>query len=196
MLLLGDSFPNYVKEIVQLQNARLWGATIGRLVDFLTFKLPEERLPLLADNVIIHVGTNNINPGTSVFQVASQYKVLLESVKFYMPSAFIFCSAIIPRPCDGQLTKFFIQSCNEVLCILATREKAIFIPSYLPFMHAGQVQDYLYAPADMLHLNGMGLTVLTSLKCLRNRNRLFVHTQTKAEKLRKKIQKRCYPRLP
>ena len=90
-----------------------------------------------------------------MFQVASQYKVLLDSVKFYMPNAYILCSAIIPRPCDGQVTKIFIQSCNEVFCVLAAREKAIFLPSYLAFMHAGQVRQYLYAP-DLLHMNGMG----------------------------------------
>ena len=129
-----------------------------------------------------------------MFQVASQYKVLLDSVKFYVPNAYILCSAIIPRPCDGQVTKFFIQSCNEVFCVLAAREKAIFLPSYLAFMHAGQVRQYLYAP-DLLHMNGMGLTVFTSFlrRCLSNRTRLYAHMQARAKKL---AEKNSETRLP
>ena len=195
---MGDSIPKYVSEIPNLQNVCLRGATIGRLVDFLTFKLPEERLPLTSDIIIIHAGTNNVLKGATVYDVTSQYKVLLQSVKCFFPHATVLCSAIIPRPCDGQLSKFFVQSCNEVICILAARENVIFIPTYMVFVHAGEVKSYLYASSDLLHLNGMGLSVLTGFyrKCLQNRTKLFQHTQARAVKLSHKIKLRGYPRLP
>ena len=194
---MGDSIPKNVSEIPNLHNVCLRGTTIGHLIDFLTFKLSEERLPLTSDNITIHTGTNNFLKGATVYDVKSQYKVLLQSVKCFFPHAMVLCSAIIPRPCDGQLSKFFVKSCNEVICILAAREDVIFIPTYMVFVHA-EVKSYLYASSDLLHLNGMGLSVLTGFyrKCLQNCAKLLQHTQARAVKLSHKIKHRGYPHLP
>ena len=122
---MGDSIPMYVSEIPNLHNVCLRGATISCSVDFLTFKLPEERLLLLSDNIIIHTGTNNVLKGATVYDVTTASAIS----KMFLPHAMVLCSAIIPRPCDGQLSKFFVQSCNEVICIFGHQGRRYFHPN-------------------------------------------------------------------
>ena len=136
---MGDFIPKYVSEIPNLHNVCLQGATLGRLVNFLTFKLTEEKFPLTSDNIIIPAGTNNVLKKATVYDVTSQYKVILQSVIFF-PHAMVLCSAIISRPYDGQVSKFFVQSCNEVNRILAPGEEIILIQTYMDFVYTGEVK--------------------------------------------------------
>ena len=58
----------------------------------------------------------------------------------FFPHAMVLCSAIISRPYDGQVSKFFVQSCNEVICILAPGEEIVFIQIYMDFVRTGEVK--------------------------------------------------------
>lgn len=159
---------------------------------------PEDRQRLARDRVIVHLGTNNVLPGTTVPQLASQYKNLIGVIKNYFPQSTIFCSAILPRPKDFWLTKFFVNSANELICIIAAKFGCVFLPSHKLFLDAGHPRD-LFA-GDQLHLKGSGLFELSELVKQQLAIRSVIGplqcTQQKAQKLVKKLAKRGYPQLP
>lgn len=187
-------------EIPLLTNKCLRGATIGRLTDFITFMTKEDRNKLTAACIILHIGTNNVVPGTTVTQVGDQFQILIQLIQWYFPGAKIYCSAILPRPCDSWVTSFFVKTCNELFCIIAAKHQCIFIPSYKGFTQQGQIKTFLYTPSDFLHLNGLGLAVLSSLFreyiSKNNVDRMRKHTFDRATKLSAKLNKRGYPKLP
>ena len=164
VLLLGDSIPKYVTDIRGPKNKCLRGANIGKIADYLTFMVPEDRDHLQAKAIILHVGTNDIVPGNSAIQIAKSYKVLLNVIKFHFPTANVYCSAILPRPCDAVLTAYLTKLVNKLLCVTAERTGCLFIESFKPFLLSGNTRRDLFAK-DGLHPNGLGQFALTT--CLR-----------------------------
>ena len=179
MLLLEDSIPKYITEIRGLKNHCLRGANIGKIADFLTFMVPEDRVKLQARVIILHVGTNNMVPGSSAIQIALSYQVLLDLLKFYFPDATLLCSAILPRPCDTVVTAYITKLVNKLFCITADRNGGAFIESFKPFIAGTQIRRDLFAK-DQLHLNGLGQFALTACfrQCLAVKNLQSVRTRT------------------
>ena len=179
MLLLGDSIPKYITEIRGLKNHCLRRANIGKIADFLTFMVPEDRVKLQARVNILHVGTNNVVPGSSAIQIARSYQVLLDFLKFYFPDATLLCSAILPRPCDTVVTAYVTKLLNKLFCITADRNGCAFIKSFKPFITGTQIRQDLFAK-DQLDLNGLGQFALTACfrQCLAVKNLRSVRTRT------------------
>ena len=179
MFLLGDSIPKYITEIRGLKNHCLRRANIGKIADFLTFMVPEDKVKLQARVIILHVGTNNVVPGSSTIQIARSYQVLLDFLKFYFPDATLLCSAILPRPCDTVVTAYVTKLLNKLFCITADRNGCAFIESFKPFITGTQIRQDLFAK-DQLHLNGLGQFALTACfrQCLAVKNLHSVRTRT------------------
>ena len=171
MLLLGDSIPKYITEIRGLKNHCLRGANIGKMADFLTFMVPEDRVELQARVIILHVDTNNVVPGSSAIQIARSYQMLLDLLKFYFPDGTLLCSAILPRPCDTIVTAYVTKLVNKLFCFTADRNGGAFIESFKPFIAGTQIRRDLFAKYQ-LHLNGLGQFALTACfrQCLAVKN--------------------------
>ena len=197
---MGDSIPKYL-EWEGLLNKALRGATIGKTVDMLTFMVREDRDNLAANHIILHIGSNNIVPGTTVGQWADEYKILLKLLRSSFPHAVIYCSAVIPKPCQGRTTQFIIRCCNELMCLLAAKANQVYLPTYKCFVaKGGSVKCYLYSEKYLLHLNGAGVTEMS----LYFRSKLYTNqvkglhrwTQNRASKLEQKFRSRGYPAIP
>lgn len=193
-LLLGDSIPKYVPETQGLHNECIRGATVARLTDHIFFKND----PQSFENIIVHIGTNDIVPGKTASMVVKEYKILLEIIKEKYPLSSIFVSAILPRPRDALRTHFITCLINELLCILADRLGLIFMPSYKLFVKSGSTILGLFG-SDKLHLRASGTFLLAKFF----RQQIIPHyhakrrlwTSKRAAKLTKKITKRGYPSL-
>ena len=200
VLVLGDSIPKYLGEDFGFKNGCLRGATIAKIIDHLTFMVQSDRDTFNCQKIILHIGTNNIKPGCTAENYMRGYTSLLSTVEYYFPTAQIFCSSVIPRPCDWYKTKFITQLLNELTCILAAKRNHVYIPAYKRFIKNGSVDLTLYSSQDRLHLNGSGLQELAD--CFRQHTKsckpeaFRQATQLRAAKVTKKLVSRGYPKLP
>ena len=188
------SEPDWLKVAQALHNRCVPGATIAKLTDVVFCGHPGSRY----NAVVLHVGGNNVVPGSTPLSVVSQYKFLIEAVKDKYPAVVIYLSAIIPKPYELSAS-FFIQLINELSCIIAARMGYIFLATYKQ-MRAGQsVSSVLFNRSDPLHINGAGVSQMGSFfreqtdpwqtRALREQNLL------RAQKLMAKLAHRGYPSL-
>ena len=157
VLILGDSIPKYVTgdRFKGFHNKCVPGATIAKLTDAVVFGgQPGSRY----DAVVLHVGCNNVVPGSTALGVASQYKFLIEAV---YPTTITYLSAIIPKPCVPSAS-FLIQLINELSCIIAARMGCIFLANYKRFCAGQSVNSALFSRSDLLHINGAGISQMGS----------------------------------
>ena len=150
------------------------------------------------DAVVLHVGCNNVVPGSTALGVASQYKFLIEAVKDKYPAAIIYLSVIIPKPCVPSASSL-IQLINELSCIIAARMGCIFLATYKWFRAGQSVNSALFSRSDLLHINGVGVSQMGSFlreqTDPRRAGALREPTLLRAQKLTAKLARRGYPSL-
>ena len=111
------------------------------------------------DNLIVHVGTNNIE-NQELNIIMSQYSSLIEVILNTNRSINLIMSAIIPRPIDHVNSKIKITGVNKELKKY-TKEKGIkFTETDKIFRKGYDPIQELYA-GDNLHLNFKGTQRLT-----------------------------------
>ena len=199
VVLLGDSILKHLEEVPGLVNKCIRGATISSLCDYVTFMQKHEREALNPSILLVHIGTNDLQPGITVSGFIDKYEILIALLKWFFPSCPIFCSAMLPRPRDYCLTRFISKSCNEALGIVADRNGCSYMQTFKPFMAEGRPRSYLLSAIDKLHVNGLGLTVLASFfrRCLGPRNQTLLREMTHREALKasNKFARRGYPKV-
>ena len=129
---------------------------------YVTFMQKQEWESLNPSIVLVHIGTNDLQPGITVAGFIDKYEILVALLKWFFPSCTIFCSAMLPRPRDYPLTRFILKSCNEALGIVADQKGCIYVQTFKPFMAEGRPRAYLFSDIDKLHVNSLGLAVLAS----------------------------------
>ena len=116
-----------------------------QLPDYVTFMQKQEWESLNPSIVLVHIGTNDLQPGITVAGLIDKYEVLVALLKRFFPSCTIFCSAMLPRPRDYPLTRFILKSCNDALGIVANQKGCIYVQTFKPFMAEGRPRAYLFS---------------------------------------------------
>ena len=122
---------------------------------------------------LIHVGTNDIisrnsSDDYSVEEIISFYNNLITIIRDINADTHIVFSAILPRPCDYDITKNKVKSVNDKLSDKCKERKCQFIHSFRPFFKNGKPDRSLFAVRDKgLHLN---------LEGTRRLKRFFINT--------------------
>ena len=180
VVLLVDSILKHLEEVPGLVNKCTQGAAISSLS--MSPLCKKERESLNPSILLVHIDTNDLQPGITVSGFMDKYEILIVLLKWFLPSCTIYCSAMLPRPRYYQLTRFILKSCNEALGIMADWNGCIYVQTFKPFMAEGRPSAYLFSAIDKLHVNGLGLAVLASYfrRCLGPRNQTLLREMTLA----------------
>ena len=175
-LVISDSIIKAVPQLLHLQHICLRGATIRDVRD----RIKNGVLDMgNYANIVFHLGTNDCDPRNWqkrftvqawVEIVLKRVRTLLETVKELKPDVCIFFSAIIPRPCDFEVSDPALDAYNSALRHLCQQEMGVaFITMARSFLmgkgkKAKPRSSYYVKPnfnnKDMLHLNASGVGVL------------------------------------
>ncbi|XP_053376959.1 uncharacterized protein LOC128547791 [Mercenaria mercenaria] len=149
-LSLSDSMAKHVTDIRETDIRSYPGITIGHL----TSKIMKGSINLNYENIVIHVGTNDVNNFSSG-EISSLYSNLITAVKTFTDSSVtIYLSSILPRPVDFSETGPKVKEINLSLEAICKDRKIKFLKSFRPFLKANQPRRELYAIKDGgLHLN-------------------------------------------
>ena len=126
------------------------GMTIGQL----TTKITNGCLNLNYDNVLVHVGTNDVNK-YSAGEISSLFSNLISVIKSNIDSSItLYMSSILPRPVDFSVTGLKLKEINVSLETICKERKVKFLKSFRPFLKFSQARRELFAIKDGgLHLN-------------------------------------------
>ena len=131
------------------------GINIARL----TSMIQSKRLRINAKNVIVHVGTNDIN-SMDTGSIMSCYSNLISVIR-EVSEANIVISGILPRPVDWLHTNDDVKQINKDLVEFCKKRRVRFVHTYKVFLHAGKPRRDLFAVRDRgLHLNLEGQRLL------------------------------------
>lgn len=149
-IIISDSIAKHVSDIWDTDIRAFPGITISKL----TSKLAKGAVNLNYDNIIIHVGTNDIN-SSSAGEISSLYSNLISVVKNFTDQFdTIYMSSILPRPVDFVSTGAKVKQVNLTLESICKDRKIKFLKSFRPFMKANLPKRELFAIKDGgLHLN-------------------------------------------
>ena len=111
-------------------------------------------------NIVIHVGTNDIQKKT--YMIMSDMMGLVEVVATKNPKARITLSNIIPRPIDLRITQAKIIEVNKEIKQYA-KERGIKYTRTDKLFREGYETKLEYYAVDGLHLNFEGTLKLTTL---------------------------------
>ena len=137
--------------------------------------------------VLVPVGTNRLAPvklvtngevqwsTPSVEEVLAEFKMLRSAIRRYNFHALLIFSAILPRPCDFEVTGSLVLAVNTRLKAWCRDEpNQAFIDCSEQFIHQqgdlmGEPRAELFTVEDALHLNKRGLHHLADAwrECLR-----------------------------
>ena len=140
----------YVTNIRETDVRSFPGMTISQL----TSKISNGCLNLNYENVIVHVGTNDVN-SYSAGEISSLYSNLITILKANVDSSTnVFISSILPRPVDFDSTGSKVKEINVSLEDDCKKRKVKFLKSFRPFLKVNQLRRELFAIKDGgLHLN-------------------------------------------
>jgi len=154
-LILSDSIAKYVSEIRDASVVSFSGINIVRL----TKEIQWGQIDINAKNVIIHVGTNDIN-SSDVGAIMSSFNNLISVIR-QSSKANIVISGILPRPVDWDRSNDKVKAINKLLVGLCKDRKIRFVHTYKVFLHEGKPKRELFAVRDGgLHLNLEGSRLL------------------------------------
>lgn len=122
----------------------------GANIDRLQKKIKDLQLNFY-DNIILHVGTNNIKPSSDPEDIVKKLINLQECIKLRNPQSKVFISAILPRPRDFQSTDRIVQQVNWML---RNRILYTFLPTQSICFQDGRLDFQLFT--DGLHLTQRG----------------------------------------
>ena len=131
------------------------GITIARL----TYMIQSKQIDVSAENVIVHVGTNDIN-SMDTGSIMSSFSNLISVIRD-VSRAKIVISGILPRPVDWLRTNDNVKSVNKGLVGFCKKRKVRFVHTYKIVLHFGMPRRDLFAVKDRgLHLNLEGQRLL------------------------------------
>ena len=120
--------------------------------------------------IVLMIGTNDINGGSSDTEILDNYEAILLSVKEKLPSTEIYCMSVIPQnekleeytTLDISETTEKIKRINPLIESLATEYGATYV-NLFPYL--SDTNDRLIAEYsdDGLHLNAEGYEIWTSI---------------------------------
>lgn len=126
--------------------------------------------------VVFHIGTNSLDARAwsrrttwrvRLNELRAEILSLYQAVRQCNRSAFIIFSAVLPRKCDWEFTKYLYVEFNTALCSFARSRSCGFMPTYRGFIHGegsmkGQPLAHLFAHRDGgLHLSLSGRYIFT-----------------------------------
>ena len=140
----------YVKDIRETDVRAFPGLNISQL----TTKISRGCINLNYDNILIHIGTNDIN-SYSAEEISSHFSNLISIVKTHADNfTSIHFSSIIPRPVDFLDTGVKVKRVNVLLEGICKDRNVKYLKSFRPFIKNNQPRRELFAVKDGgLHLN-------------------------------------------
>ena len=132
MTLIGDSIIKNVSGIDGCSIQSFRGDTISKLANKIFSKVAK-LLPY--DYVILHVGTNDIGNRAPFDNIIKDYANLLGIIRKLHPTVQIIVSAIIPRPCDYDVSDPMVRDINSYLNKVMSRDMNLkFVCTYKPLL--------------------------------------------------------------
>ena len=146
MTLIGDSIIKSVSGIDGYSVQFFRRDTISKSANKITSKVAK-LLPY--DYILLHVGTNDIDNRAPFMNIIKDYANLLGIIRKLHPNVQIIVSAIIPRPCDYEVSDPMVRKVNSHLNKVMSRDMNFkFVFTYKPFTHCGKPKVELYAKND------------------------------------------------
>ncbi|RYF54603.1 MAG: acetylhydrolase, partial [Cytophagaceae bacterium] len=103
-----------------------------------------------ADQVVLMIGTNNIQLNTDA-EIVAGLKFLIQAIKFRQPTAEVLMVGILPRR-DGETR---VATLNEAIAQMTTEPNAAFVqPGFVFLQPNGKIDESLFS--DGLHPNAEG----------------------------------------
>ena len=164
-MIISDSMAKYVADIKDTDIRCFPGMTTGQL----TTKIDNGCFDLNYANILIHVGTNDVNKYTCG-EISSLFSNLVSVLKTNTDrNTSLYISSILPRPVDFTTTGSKVKEINVTLEALCKKRKVSFMRSFRPFLKANHPCRDLYAIKDGgLHLNLDGTRRLRQFFCKYN----------------------------
>lgn len=186
-LVIGDSIPKSIHPDA-IKDTEL---SIHRGADFqrLTNKISNNSKTVNVKGfkyILVHLGTNSVaslvhhnnmrlqeiratgfpdRPLLGPAHIFTDFKCLIHKIWEVNPDCTIIFSAILPRPCDHQITYDIVKEVNALIrdhCLESSDSaKLIYNPTFLRFQHALQPKTDCYNMRDGLHLSKKGVEELT-----------------------------------
>ena len=149
-VIISDSIAKHVADIRETDVRAFPGMTTSQL----TSKISRGCINLNYDNVLIHIGTNDVN-SYSAEEILSLFSNLISIVKTQVDKfTKIYISTILPRPVDFIDTGTKVKSFNVSLEDLCKDRKVKLVKSFRPFLKNNQPRRELFEIKDGgLHLN-------------------------------------------
>lgn len=114
----------------------------------------------IVQNVILHVGTNNVNTGENNETVRKNVKKLLATVSHKFPNAHVHISSIIPRK-GNETTQNTVKSMNNIIKSMCNTSDVMFIDNTPQFSTPnGNLKRQLFLRGEDIHLNYYGRIAL------------------------------------
>ncbi len=126
----------------------------------------------LPDNIILHLGTNDICNGVPSYSILKSVKETVDIIFNKNRSIKITLSAVIPRGDDYQLD-LERQDFNLKLLRWSHSHNKIFFVDNSNLSNRGRINEKLYA-VDNIHLNPQGVNFLTSNISIELKNQLEI----------------------
>ena len=156
-MLLTDSIAKYVDGITNCKIKVFRGATIMTIKEIVRREVVDISQ---INNMIIHVGTNDIKSGSADI-IMARYSALTEVVLFKNPSINLILSAILPRPVDISEYGNKVIIINQKLKQYCKERGVGFTDTTKYFRDGYCPKRHLYAYLDGgLHLNRQGTRIL------------------------------------
>ena len=108
--------------------------------------------------IAVHVGTNNVSDGDSVYDIIDDYKNIIDTVKQSLPNTKLLICSILPRPTNYQ-ANMVISEVNKELLHLEENGVSI-LDNTLDFLYGNKPNQTMFE--DHVHVNIAGTKVLSN----------------------------------
>lgn len=169
IVFIGDSITakyklnNHYKEL----NLKTYNRGIsGDTTTWLLSRLQTSLFDIAPSKIVLMIGTNDINYGKSVQEIADSYKSILQLIQQKLPTAKTWCVSIIP-----QNTKYSKNALYNNAIICETNQKIQTLASFFGYeyvdLYSSLIDDNGFLNSrystDGLHINSQGYNVWTNI---------------------------------
>ena len=109
--------------------------------------------------IFLYAGTADLNAGTAVATVATNYETWVKDIKAKAPTSEIYIEALLPNSAAATNTDRY-QPFNEQLRLIAERQGATFVDTYTPMVSGNNARSNYFQGN---YLNGIGYAAMAEV---------------------------------